>query len=703
MSLQQERDQGRGAMQLRLRLLRNRIRPESRQQPMLKRQSKLVIPPGPVLRPGIGVGDVLQRTADPVPTSATSQSRAAVLAALSDVVTVTDPNNTDAAPKPLAPGPANGNHAGFGSRMAGAFNKLRGNKKGSGGKDGNGGKSGNGTGADAKGPSRIDVIDRLDASGLHGMSLFHHDSPYDACSAHSNRHTARAPPFAAFSPEDGVPGVPSAGASRSRGQSGGGGGRQNLSPLAQATLQRMNAADADMHNGGQSSNPAVSQNFRAKPPVHRSQTMDSYGSASTPLSDGGPEKPSMGRAQSGGSDFITTGPPTLAYTQNGSGEPAATGRRDGYITAASAYPTNERSDESNPLAEVWGIVPEPWQEFATPAARPAKNGKSSSRNGGNGTSGGLHPYGDGHDSGTPSAASSMLDMEAVLTGKTSSSSAKPSKTTNNAGLGSSEGTVRRNGGRYGGASVTSSRSASGADAGGAGIGAGGAGLDYEDTENPDFVISAGVSPFPEPDYGGAQQSDDVAAYGGYGNGGGPKRNKSLIKRMKSARQNPNMPALKLDTANVELGAVRKGSPSTSSPSTATALNPAETRRLRHLSSPVAPSSPGGGVSSPTALAPQYEDEDGSAVYRYGGGSAAGAGDDYLNADRGYGAERGGATPTAGTGLGGGSTRSGLARQYSPGGTASSPGIGGGGSPGGGGLGRSGSLFSKFGRGKGGRA
>ncbi len=29
--------------------------------------------------------------------------------------------------------------------------------------------------------SRMDIIDRLDLSGINGSSMFHHDSPYDAC------------------------------------------------------------------------------------------------------------------------------------------------------------------------------------------------------------------------------------------------------------------------------------------------------------------------------------------------------------------------------------------------------------------------------------------------------------------------------------------------------------------------------------------
>ncbi|KAK0557285.1 hypothetical protein OC844_005609 [Tilletia horrida] len=659
--------------------------------------------------------------AEPVPTSPTAQSRAAVLAALSDVVTVTDPNNTDAAPQPLRPAPAPNakggeSGGGFGSRVAGAFGKLRGNKKGGRAQDGAGSKSG-GAAAD-KGPSRIDVIDRLDASGLHGLSLFHHDSPYDACSPHSNRHGARAPVKAFTFEEGGAPGQPGAARPRGQGQGGGsngsGGSRQNLSPLAQATLQRMNAADADMYAGGApgagSGSTAVasgvSPNIRAKPPVHRSRTMDSYNSASTPSSDGPADKPGIGRAQSASSDFSTNGPPTLPYdeAQYGAGRPVghersassssavsgAGARNNGYMTAASAYPTHERSDESHPLAEVWGIVPEPWQEFATPAAPTgrSRNGKSggSHLRAGNGANGGLSPYGEGHESGTPSAASSVLDMEAVMTGKTSSS--KDNNGTSSSALGNSDGTVRRAGGRYGSGGGMN-RSLSGGKAGVGSNAAAASALDngLDADTSGDYVIEAGVSPFPEPDYGGPPRRDpeDIAAYGAYGSGAaGPKRSKSLIKRMKSARQNPNMPALKLDTSNVELGSYKKGSPSSSSPMAGTPTG--ESRRLRHLSSPVMPS-PGAARASP--LAPQYE-EGASAGMGSGDAYASGEGADYLDAHRGRPPHSGADSLSPPLGLGGGKGSL-AARSYSPG--------SGGGSPGGSGLGRSGSLFSKFGRNK----
>ncbi|KAE8249811.1 hypothetical protein A4X13_0g5069 [Tilletia indica] len=608
---------------------------------------------------------------EPIPAQPTDQSRAAVLAALSDVVTVTDPDNTEAAPKPLAPGPpatgsgAGAGIAGFGSRMAGALGRMRGNKKGA-GKDDKNGKNG-GKNAEAKGPSRIDVIDRLDASGLHGMSLFHHDSPYDACSPHANRHGHRAP-VNAFAFEEGAPGGAPA-QSRSRGQNGAGGSRQNLSPLAQATLQRMNAADADINNAPR------------KPPYHRSQTMDSYNSATTPFADGPSEKPPMGRAQSSDSEFSTTAP-QLPYKDGYNGRSAkhdrsqsttsaisAAGQRNNnYITAASAYPTEERSDQSNPLAEVWGIVPEPWQDFATPASANRSSNDKHSRFGGGSRSGngGLSPYGEGNESGTPSAASSILDMEAVLTGKTSKDKA------NNNNFGSSGGTITRAGGR-GGNRATS----------------GGIGADDDDglaagDNSGEFVIAAGVSPFPEPNYGGTPNRDESGDNNGYGFGAsssGPKRSKSLIKRMKSARQNPNMPVLKLDTTDIEMGSAgKKGSPS-SSPITPS--NAADARRMRHLSSPTVLASPG---SRGSPLAPQVEE----------GYVAAPA--DYMQA--GEGADRG--RPEQGGGGGGGALLgSGLGRKGSIAASRSrSPGSPGGVSPGHGGesgLGRSGSLFSKFGR------
>lgn len=114
-----------------------------------------------------------------------------------------------------------------------------------------------------------------------------------------------------------------------------------------------------------------------------------------------------------------------------------------------------RSDAANPHAEIWGVASEPWQDFAAPAARPSRgNGK-----------GGLAP-----PSGPSSRASSVYDMEAVMTGRTGGAAAQQ--------------------------------------------------------HNADEQLDIpGVSPFPERDWGAPG-----------GSGDGPKRSKSLIKRIKVARR-----------------------------------------------------------------------------------------------------------------------------------------------------------------------
>ncbi|EMR72092.1 putative pal1 cell morphology protein [Eutypa lata UCREL1] len=48
-------------------------------------------------------------------------------------------------------------------------------------------------------PSRkLDVIDKLDATGIYGGGLFHHDGPFDACNPHRNRKGSRRAPMHAF-------------------------------------------------------------------------------------------------------------------------------------------------------------------------------------------------------------------------------------------------------------------------------------------------------------------------------------------------------------------------------------------------------------------------------------------------------------------------------------------------------------------------
>jgi hypothetical protein len=45
---------------------------------------------------------------------------------------------------------------------------------------------------------RIDLIDQLDATGIYGSGLFHHDGPFDACNPERNRKGSRRAPMYAF-------------------------------------------------------------------------------------------------------------------------------------------------------------------------------------------------------------------------------------------------------------------------------------------------------------------------------------------------------------------------------------------------------------------------------------------------------------------------------------------------------------------------
>ena len=49
-----------------------------------------------------------------------------------------------------------------------------------------------------KKPQGLDLIDKLDVSGIYGPSLFHHDGPFDACNPHRNRKKDNRAPMQAF-------------------------------------------------------------------------------------------------------------------------------------------------------------------------------------------------------------------------------------------------------------------------------------------------------------------------------------------------------------------------------------------------------------------------------------------------------------------------------------------------------------------------
>ncbi|EOD52898.1 pal1-domain-containing protein [Neofusicoccum parvum] len=47
-------------------------------------------------------------------------------------------------------------------------------------------------------PRGLDLIDKLDVSGIYGPSMFHHDGPFDACNPHRNRKADHRAPMHAF-------------------------------------------------------------------------------------------------------------------------------------------------------------------------------------------------------------------------------------------------------------------------------------------------------------------------------------------------------------------------------------------------------------------------------------------------------------------------------------------------------------------------
>ena len=63
-------------------------------------------------------------------------------------------------------------------------------------KDGKDGKSG--TARRVRKPQGLDLIDKLDVSGIYGPSLIHHDGPYDAVQPHRNRKKDHRAPMHAF-------------------------------------------------------------------------------------------------------------------------------------------------------------------------------------------------------------------------------------------------------------------------------------------------------------------------------------------------------------------------------------------------------------------------------------------------------------------------------------------------------------------------
>lgn len=303
---------------------------------------------------------------------------------------------------------------------------------------------------------RMDVIDQMDLSGIHGSSMFHHDSPYDACSPHANRSSRRAP-VKAFDPNtDTMIGL-SLGPKKPSSSNGDRGARSESGPLGPSALQRADMVNVDEKGAEYGKERPKQLGGRTN------RRLTSLRLPSLPLS---------GSANSSSAVDLPASDAVSLSTESSNIDRDTDAERDwrqqqGYWTQPSSVPAN-RADVSNPVSDVWGVTSEPWQDFAQPKA------KSRWPSGATGSRSMLGPYGAGD--GNVSAASSIMDMEAVMMAKTP---------------------------------VDSKRH----------------GQDGQDE-------IAGVSPFPEPDYsklGGAYDSSQ------------PKRSKSLIKRIKSARQYGNVP------------------------------------------------------------------------------------------------------------------------------------------------------------------
>lgn len=270
------------------------------------------------------------------------------------------------------------------------------------------------------------------------LTVFHHDSPYDACTPHMNK--GKRAPVGAFDPNiDPMTGLPRNAPGTKKG--------------SRANAQDASAADESPVDEKGAARPAINANGSRRR------------SATAPL------VPSLSMHAEGSTTEL---PLDEDIDADRDAEAERIWRsRQGYHTQPSNVP-DSRYDVSNPNADVWGVSAEPWQDFAQPKARIRST---------------LSPYSanPGDRSGTTSAASSVLDMEAIMTGKK-----KPSRGQEELAVGS-------------------------------------------------------ASPFPEPNY------DERLPAGG-SSADAPKRSKSLIKRIRSMRENPNVPA---PEDGVEMGSVRE--------------------------------------------------------------------------------------------------------------------------------------------------
>lgn len=250
---------------------------------------------------------------------------------------------------------------------------------------------------------------------LPRIIVFHHDSPYDACSPHSNRNQRRAPVHAFDHSIDPMTGLPIANAGRGGASNGGGAshGRPGLSPLAAATMRKMTDSAGDVPDDGKGTDLLSKSSRSRSQPTHQMPTLGRNATTSSAATST-PSNAADGDAVEGSSSA------SMHSTIDRDVEAERAYRsKKGYMTQSSGNPRG-RADVSNPNADVWGVTSEPWQDFAQPVMRLEPPSRGSLEGGGG------------------SAASSVFDMEAVMTGKQraqtgNSLSPAPSSSTFNGG------------------------------------------------------------------------------------------------------------------------------------------------------------------------------------------------------------------------------------------------------------------------------
>ncbi|EFQ97946.1 hypothetical protein MGYG_00982 [Nannizzia gypsea CBS 118893] len=121
---------------------------------------------------------------------------------------------------------------------------------------------------------KLDIIDKLDVTGIYGPGSFHHDGPFDACNPHRNRKGSRAAPMQAF-PKD------------SRNMAIGGSGPNNKQlDLNQITAVNHRLVDSDDGQGGR---PRAMSSLAARP-----ERKDSSDGMNSPTAEDRESKPTSG-------------------------------------------------------------------------------------------------------------------------------------------------------------------------------------------------------------------------------------------------------------------------------------------------------------------------------------------------------------------------------------------------------------------------